>query len=194
MEIHLIRHGKTLANEKNLYYGQTDLPLSENGAEELVLLKNQGIYPASADMFFTSGLLRTEQTIDIIYGKVGRTRVPGIAEYNFGLFEMKSHDELKDREDYQAWLSDETDETECPGGESKNRFIRRVIEGYSSVLSKVINSGSVSAFVSCHGGTIVCVMEHLQPDMNNFYNWLPQPGRGYTLIYAEGQFCKYKNL
>ena len=194
MEIHLIRHGKTLANEKNLYYGQTDLPLSENGAEELVLLKNQGIYPASADMFFTSGLLRTEQTIDIIYGKVGRTRVPGIAEYNFGLFEMKSHDELKDREDYQAWLSDETYETECPGGESRNRFIRRVIEGYSGLLSMVIRSASVSAFVSCHGGTIVRVMEHLQPDMNNFYNWLPQPGRGYTLIYAEGRFCKYKNL
>ena len=31
MSIYLIRHGKTEANEKHLYCGSTDLPLSEKG-------------------------------------------------------------------------------------------------------------------------------------------------------------------
>ena len=35
MTIYLIRHGKTSANEKHLYCGSTDLPLSNAGKEEL---------------------------------------------------------------------------------------------------------------------------------------------------------------
>ena len=35
MTIYLIRHGKTEANEKHLYCGSTDLPLSEAGRGEL---------------------------------------------------------------------------------------------------------------------------------------------------------------
>jgi alpha-ribazole phosphatase len=170
------------------------LPLTENGVAEITFLKNLGIYPLNSGMFFTSGMLRTEQTLDIIYGKADRIAVPGIAEFKFGLFEMKSHDELKNREDYQVWITDETGDVECPGGESKNRFVRRVIEGYSTILSEARRSGSVSAFVSCHGGTIACVMEFLQPNANTFYGWLPQPGHGYSLTYVSGRFHDYKSI
>ena len=34
MRIYLIRHGKTEANERRLYCGSTDLPLSRQGAAE----------------------------------------------------------------------------------------------------------------------------------------------------------------
>jgi alpha-ribazole phosphatase len=194
VEIHLIRHGKTSANEERLYCGQTDLPLSENGVAEIALLKSNGIYPLNAGMFFTSGMLRSEQTLDIIYGKIDRSSVPGIAEFKFGLFEMKSHDELKNREDYQVWITDETGDAECPGGESKNSFVRRVIEGYSYILNIAQRSGSVSAFVSCHGGVIACIMELLQPKIANFHEWLPEPGHGYSLTYVSGRFSNYKSI
>jgi len=194
MEIHLIRHGKTAANENRLYCGQTDLSLSENGAAELIALKNHGLYPPPAELFFTSGLLRTDQTLDILYGQVVRTHIPDIAEYKFGLFEMKCYDELKAREDYQAWITDETGDAECPGGESKNQFVRRVLEGYAGVINTVLTSGSASACVSCHGGTIACVLEHLQPGTMNFYEWQPGPGHGYTLSYVGGQFHTYNKL
>jgi alpha-ribazole phosphatase len=39
MTIYLIRHGKTEANEKHLYCGSTDLPLSNVGRAELKGLK-----------------------------------------------------------------------------------------------------------------------------------------------------------
>ena len=191
MEIHLIRHGKTLANEKKLYCGKTDLPLSEIGKEELISLINQGIYPPPADMFFTSGLLRADQTLDVIYGNVGRITVPDIAEYHFGLFDMKSYEELKEQDDYQAWITDETGVVSCPGGESKIQFEKRIIEGYTCILDKLLQAGSNSAFVSCHGGTITCIMEYLMPGQKNFYEWQPQPGRGYTLYYVSEQFQGY---
>jgi len=191
MEIHLIRHGKTTANERRLYCGATDLPLSEDGADEIRLLKSRGIYPAAA-LFFTSGLIRTEQTLDIIFGDVPRDAVPGIAEYKFGSFEMQSYEDLKERPDYQAWITDETGGVQCPGGESKNRFSKRAIDGFNAILNR---AGGCTAFVSCHGGTIACVMEYLYPNTQNFYEWQPKPGRGYTLIYgASGGLHIYKKI
>lgn len=35
MKLYLIRHGKTEANERHLYCGSTDLPLSNAGIREL---------------------------------------------------------------------------------------------------------------------------------------------------------------
>jgi len=193
MEIHLIRHGKTLANERKLYCGRTDLPLSERGADEIARLAEQGVYP-SADMFFTSGLVRTEQTIDIIYGNVEKTAIPRLAEFDFGSFELKSYDELKDREDYQAWITDETGEAGCPGGENKSVFTKRVIEGFNSIVNEAEKNARASVSAACHGGVIVSVMEHLYPGERNFYEWQPEPGRGYTLIYVSGRFHTYKKI
>lgn len=194
MELCLIRHGRTEANEKKLYCGHTDLPLSEGGKEELIALKKQSIYPLPVGMFFASGLLRTEQTIDILYGNVGRIAVPDIVEYHFGLFEMKSYEELKERDDYQAWITDETGVVPCPGGESKQQVEKRVIEGYTCILDKALQAGSNSAFVSCHGGTIACIMEYLCPKSKNFFGWQPQPGRGYALSYISERFQGYTKI
>ena len=65
MTIYLIRHGKTEANEKWLYCGSTDLPLSERGREEL-----RGIsYDIKNVRFLTSGMKRTNETLKILFSK-----------------------------------------------------------------------------------------------------------------------------
>jgi len=189
-EIHIIRHGKTEANEQKLYCGATDLPLSSNGIAELVDLKRQCIYPKHADLFFTSGLVRAEQTLDLLYGSVHRIALPKLAEFNFGSFEMQSHETLKGRSDYQAWIADESGALPCPGGESRQGFARRVTEGYE-LLTEHMQHGK-DLFVVCHGGTIACIMEHLFPNTHNFYEWQPKPGRGYTLVYISGRLQQYK--
>jgi alpha-ribazole phosphatase len=194
VKIHLIRHGETAANEKKLYCGRTDLPLTVKGIEEIAALKKQGVYPPPADMFFTSGLLRTEQTLEVIYGNVDRERVPGVAEFDFGLFEMKAYDELKDLEEYRIWAEDKTGDVECPGGESKNRFAGRVIESCAFIAETVLQAGSASATVLCHGGVIACIMEHYCPNKKTYYEWLPRPGRGYSLNYTEERFHEFYNI
>ncbi|MCL2202434.1 MAG: histidine phosphatase family protein [Defluviitaleaceae bacterium] len=178
IKIHLIRHGKTPANEQKLYCGATDLPLSDAGIIELVELKEKGIYPKCADFYFTSGLMRTEQTLDLLYGSVPRVAIPQLAEFNFGSFEMKSYEMLKEQDDYQAWITDEAGGVSCPGGENRQDFTRRVLQGFEMLTEK----WQGDLFVVCHGGVIVSIMAHLFPNTKNFYEWQPQPGRGYSIV------------
>jgi len=179
LKIHLIRHGKTLANEQKLYCGQTDLPLSDNGMRELLDFKKQSIYPSQSSLYLTSGLLRTEQTLELLYGRVSKEALPQLAEFKFGSFEMKSHDELNEQPAYQAWITDETGLVTCPYGENKRDFLRRVLAGLEILCAKA--NGVESVLVICHGGVIASIMAKLFPDKHNFYEWQPKPGRGYTL-------------
>ena len=190
MEIHLIRHGKTRANEESLYCGKTDLPLSRNGKEELESLVKRGIYPR-ADLVYTSGMLRARQSAGIIFGSMQISEEPGLNEFDFGLFEMKSYEELKYRVDYQTWISDTKGIVSCPQGESKLQFAKRVTTGYEAVTRKVRQAGGASAIIVCHGGVIVCIMEELFPQTRNFYEWQPEPGRGYTVAYSQDGEVSY---
>ena len=188
MKIHLIRHGKTVANERRLYCGQTDLTLTDVGRSELLLLKNQGIYPPNADLYFTSGLLRTEETLELLYGNVKRQSLPMLRELDFGSFELRCYEELENNPDYQAWITDKTDLVRTPGGENKKDFLERVITEYNNLAN-----GQGSKLVICHGGVIACIMEFLFPDRKNFYEWQPKPGRGYTIMYSQNM-PHYKNI
>lgn len=175
----LIRHGKTEANEKGLYCGQTDLPLSESGEKEIFDIKKTGVYPI-AGMYFSSDMTRAAQTLTAIYGDVPYKRLPELNEYNFGCFEMKSYEDLKENKDYLSWISDTTGDISCTGGESRNSFRERVKHGFASALAEA-QAADEPAVVVCHGGVIVTIMEELFPGIHNFYEWQPSAGRGYML-------------
>ena len=95
-KICLIRHGITRGNRDRLYYGQSDIPLIEDGEKEISRLAKEGIYPDSEDaVYYTTGLQRTEQTFGLIYGDKPHDRIELLQEINFGEYEMKTHEELK---------------------------------------------------------------------------------------------------
>ena len=81
MSIYLIRHGKTEANEKRLYCGSTDLPLSEAGREELQSLT----YAITPERFVTSGMKRANETLEILFGNVPFSVDSRFREMDFGL-------------------------------------------------------------------------------------------------------------
>ncbi len=171
-ELYLIRHGRTQANEKHQYCGASDLPLSEAGAAALAGIR----YDTPPCRFFTSGMLRTEQTLQLLFGEVPHIRDPRFREISFGEFEGLTYEELKDCEDYQRWISDDG-KTAPPGGESTEAFQKRVLEGLRDLLAL-----EEAAVLVTHGGVIALIMEHLFPQENkNRYQWQPQPGGGYRL-------------
>ena len=92
MTVYLIRHGKTEANEKYLYCGSADLPLSEAGKAELQNLH----YDIKNVRFLTSGMKRTDETLQLLFGDVPYVVDPRFREADFGIFEMHSYEELKD--------------------------------------------------------------------------------------------------
>lgn len=88
--IYLIRHSTTSGNVGDWYYGALDVPLVPEGIEKLEKLKDEGIYPSPEDAdIYTSGMLRTEQTLETIYGKVPHRVIEEFREYNFGFSEGK---------------------------------------------------------------------------------------------------------
>ena len=170
MTIYLIRHGKTEANEKHLYCGSTDLPLSEGGKAELLQLH----YDIPKARFLTSGMQRTNETLKVLFGDVSYEEVPAFREVDFGIFEMHSYQELKELPEYQTWCSGDNEANIPPQGESGRQMRQRVLKAFSELREDTV--------IICHGGVIATIMEHLFPEeQKSRYAWQPQNGRGYRI-------------
>lgn len=171
-ELYIIRHGRTEANEKHQYCGASDLPLSHAGAAALSDIR----YEIPPCRFFTSGMIRTEQTLQLLFGDVPHGIDSRFREIDFGEFELHTYEELKDRQDYQHWISKDG-QTAPPNGESAESFQRRILDGLRDLLEL-----ETPAVLITHGGVIALIMEHLFPEEEKTrYQWQPQPGGGYRL-------------
>ena len=170
MTLYLIRHGKTEANEKHLYCGSTDLPLSEAGRRELALRR----YPQIHARFLTSGMRRTNETLEILFPGVSYEKDPRFREVDFGIFEMHSYEQLKDSPAYIQWITGDNEANVPPGGESGLHMKQRILEAFSDLREDTV--------LICHGGVIAAIMESLFPEAGKSrYAWQPENGGGYCL-------------
>lgn len=194
-QIHLIRHGITEANQKKLFYGASDIPLAEEGISEIQRLVEQGVYPQLEEgTFYTTGLMRTEQTFALIFGEKPHDHIEELREMRFGEFEMKSHEELESLETYQVWIGDKTGQIASPNGESISDFNLRIKQGFQKLLSNHRERKN-SAAVICHGGTIAAIMEACFPGGKaHFFKWIPDPGHGYTLNLENDEIVGYETF
>ena len=80
MTLTLIRHGLTEGNLKRLYYGSTDLPLTEAG---IAALHSDPPAAPEAQDYYTSGMRRTEQTFAILFGERPHEIVRDLREMAF---------------------------------------------------------------------------------------------------------------
>ena len=170
MTIYLIRHGKTEANEKHLYCGSTDLPLSERGRAELDHIH----YDIKNVRFITSGMKRTNETLRILFGDVLYEIDPRFREVDFGIFEMHSYDQVKNTLEYQAWLTGDNEANIPPQGESGVQMKARVLQAFSEIKEDTC--------IITHGGVIAAIMAALYPnECKNRYEWQPSPGSGFVI-------------
>ena len=174
-KIYLIRHGLTEANEKHLYCGSTDLPLSQKGREELAEIKYD--IDKSKVCFITSGMKRTEETLKILFGDIPHVIDSRFKEIDFGIFEMKSYNELKDTAEYQQWLDGDNHTNIPPQGESGEQMEQRVLGAFAE-----IKGTDKDTVIITHGGVIVSIMANLFKEENkNRYQWQPKQGHGYLI-------------
>lgn len=159
MTVYLIRHGSTLGNLEGRYVGTTDEPLCGVGVEEL----RRRAYP-DCDRLFSSPMRRCIETAHTIYPGRAVELVDGFRECDFGDFEYRNYAELSGRADYQAWV-DSYGTLPFPNGESREEYSERSYRAFLGVLSRV-DCGRVSMVV--HGGTIMSVMERLNPGSDYF--------------------------
>lgn len=182
----LIRHGITEGNKKRWFYGAADIPLSQEGREELIEQKADGLYPDVPDgaQFVTSGLVRTEETLELLYGNVRHTVLSDLQEMSFGDYECRAFEELTQDELFLEWGYDRTGELALPNGESRNAFAERISRGMAELVA--LHERHEVTVAICHGGVISAMLQDMFPGKyETMWSWMPRPGCGYT-VYMEG--------
>jgi len=168
IEIVLIRHGRTKSNEERRYLSFTDEKLSLLGREEITGKVSQ--YPP-VQKVYTSSLQRCKETAQIIYPQIEKTEKSLFDEINFGHFEGKCYQELKDNFEYQDWLDNNCQST-IPGGENRKDFICRQIKGLKEVLSECQKLKCVG--IVTHGGSIMSIFSTYCHD--DYFNYMVANG------------------
>ena len=122
-------------------------------------------------------LLRTEQTLRLIYGEAPHEIWPELREISFGIFEGKSYDELKGLAEYEAWLAGDWFRNVPPGGESFAQAEARILSALSRMRAQ-----DEDLLAVVHGGTVLTIMQALFPEEEKSgYDWQPRPGGGYRI-------------
>ena len=150
--ISIIRHGMTEANEKGIYIGKTDLPLSSKGASELAAKMDEYDYP-TVYRVYSSPLKRCTETADILFPETELVTVDGLRELDLGIFENKSVDELINRDDYKQWLRGGKD-NRPPQGESLEEMTARIFSALHNIIMDMMQSGLTRAAMVTHAGII----------------------------------------
>ena len=162
MELILIRHLKTPGNEKRQYIGSTDEELSE---QEVLNFKQKykiDSYP-QVQQVIVSPMKRCIQTAELIYPEVQIQQESLLKECDFGIFEGKTYEELKE-------------------------FRSRCVRGMLCQVDRLCKENVESAAFVVHGGTIMAVLEQLAEDQKDFYHWQVENGGGYRMLVNEDEW------
>jgi len=192
-QIHLIRHAMTNENLEGKYIGHTDVPLCEDGIKQVEQMKQEMEYPP-VDAVFTSPLSRCIDTAKLIYPEREPVVINELIEYDFGEFEGKTAEDLKDDEDFAEWLSGTNPRKAAPFGESNASFTYRVCACFEKIVDGIISSGVKSTAVITHGGVVMALMAAYAIPEAPMHEWLTPNGTGYTLRIDPSIWMRGKKL
>jgi alpha-ribazole phosphatase len=169
--VYLIRHAKTRGNIEKRYIGATDQELAQEGIRELVAKKSR--YP-DVELVFASPMKRSVQTAQLIYAAKEARLMDGLRECDFGAFENKTYEDLKDDSLYRAWI-DSGCSGDIPQGENADAFRRRCGGAFEDILEEMKAENAETAAIVAHGGTFMSILEKYTPENlaegRGFYEW-----------------------
>lgn len=180
-QLTLIRHLPTLANGERRYIGWSDESILEP-----TQVYNQTV--PKPEMITGSDLRRCRETAALFYPEIPYKGVEAFREMNFGEWELKTYEDLKDDPVYQTWLSN-PDMESPPSGELFHEMGKRVLDGLKSLRHE-------HPVVITHGGPIRYVLMRFAPEERSFWSWEVKHGDRWTLRWAsrksfeEGKRCE----
>ena len=177
--IHLIRHGAIDETLSGKYIGTTDPPLSDKGKLALKKLAFTHAYP-QPPVVFSSPLKRCTQTCAVLFPERKPLVIADLSECNFGEWEGKTAEELKDSEDFQKWLAGDNS-VKPPRGESNADFVRRICKMFESIVEGLMKTGSTECAVVTHGGVIMTLLAVYGLPQAKPFEWAMENGCGYSV-------------
>jgi len=162
-----VRHGETVGNSSIRFYGKTDVPLNNEGIEQMTavykVLENEIFVSV-----FTSPLIRTIEGAYIILGNrnLNICKVENFREIDFGRWEgltLKEIEEL-DPSMFCEWRKAFW-KFDYPQGDRREDFIKRVKNGIDMVLN-MVKEGTV--LLVLHKGVIRTSIFYLLGKVDNY--------------------------
>ncbi len=185
MRIYLIRHGMTLENIQQRYIGQGDYLLCEEGINSLKKIN----IDVNFDYIISSPLSRCVDTAKIVFNNHKISLLEeDFAEIDFGNFEGKTYQQLKNDNEYISWISDFKN-IAIPNGESYKEFRCRVLNAFNKLVTD-IKLEKCNIGVVTHGGVIRTIIEEYCGI--EFFSVKTEFGGGYILEFNNGQFTNKK--
>ncbi|MDV2683405.1 histidine phosphatase family protein [Alkalihalophilus lindianensis] len=179
LDVILIRHGLTQYNAERRYLGHHDLPLIEDGLNQMRDLRRL-CRTQRVDRVFTSDLTRCQQTAAIVFPSEEPLLVPLLREYHFGDFEGYRYEDLCNHTLYQQWLQQPQHITP-PNAETFLEFTERVVEGLKHCLDVAFNEEYTKIALVTHGGVIRYLLSEYAPIVKPFTEWHAKIGSVYRL-------------
>ena len=164
----LVRHGQSEWNEKNLFTGWKNPPLTEKGITEAIAAARKISKLAIAfDVHFTSKLLRAQQTGKIILDELDQNHILTIQnlalnERNYGDLAGLNKDESRERwgeEQIRIWRR--SFDTPPPGGESLKDTAERVIPYFQNQILPYLSTDK-NVLICAHGNSLRALIMHLE--------------------------------
>jgi alpha-ribazole phosphatase/probable phosphoglycerate mutase len=156
--LYLIRHGQVDKVRPRSYNGQSDVPLSPLGRQQMERLAD---WAASTGLsaVYCSDLQRTRQGADVVGRRcaVPVSATPLLREKHFGRWEGLTYEEAEEQfpVEWRAWLADPS-AARPPEGETYREVEARVVP---FVRRLVLDHAGQSVLILAHGGVnrvIVC--------------------------------------
>ena len=187
--LYLIRHGETSSAQGGRCYGQTDLPLSEKGREQMALLANRlsGIQPPPCRLY-CSDLARSRESAGVLAGKWGLDPIvfPELREIDMGLWEGLSFEEINRLFPGETveWATGSSD-FRFPQGENLHDLEARVLRIHQKIISENRDGGL--AIVGHAGPNRIILCQALGVPLAHLWR-LGQDYGGLSIIDYHGDF------
>ncbi len=192
MELILIRHGTTQGNLERRYMGQhNDQSLAPEGIRQLKEAIARKRYPR-ADALYSSPMKRCVETARLLYPMLVPVVLPSLTELDFGSFDGKNYEQLKEDPAYRRWI-DSAGMTAPTGGESGAEFTARLEGALRQIAADADRLGIRCPAVVTHGGCIMTILsrlaDHNLPGGGDFYQYQPSNGGGYRVEMEPRTLC-----
>lgn len=184
--IYFIRHGQTKYNVEGRFVGSTDLPLTENGRNNIYDLWHERSKHIDKEVIYSSPMKRCIETAHIIFPDEHLEIIKNMREMNFGVFEGKTHDELMDMQAYRNFRATSGKE-KIPHGESGIEFGMRVLKGFFEMIGHMNKNSYETAALICHGGVIMAIFSMLCEESDDIYYYHRDNGQGLKAHYDENR-------
>ena len=150
-DLYLMRHGQTFFNQEGLVQGVCDSPLTDLGIEQAkqarAFFEKNGIEFGG---IYSSTQERASDTLEIVTGRTDYTRLKGVKEWDFGLFEAQP-ERLQPK--FRAGAVSFEDLYVPYGGEDVAQVGERMLTSLTEVMKKTPAVENPTLVVS-HGGAM----------------------------------------